>query len=237
MRIRYSTIFACLAISTILSGCPKQIPQPEIDAAEGAMADIEAYKDCAPESYQAAKTMMDNARALLKEELYEEAKTALLAAKRLAEKARLECEKKRKEEEERKRLEAAKAKIEPVAKEITVEKTDSGPDSLVTVHFGFNDSSLSDETRSAMGNNAEYLGIHKKIRVQVEGHCDERGSTEYNLSLGERRAMAVKNYLVKLGIEPRRLEIISYGEERPADSGASEDAWAQNRRAEFRELE
>ncbi|MBW1806752.1 MAG: peptidoglycan-associated lipoprotein Pal [Deltaproteobacteria bacterium] len=181
--------------------------------------------------------MMDNAQALLKEELYEEAKTALLAAKRLAEKAKQECDKKRKEEEERKRLEAAKAKLEPVAKEIAVEKTDSGPDSLVTVHFGFNDSSLSDEARNAMGNNAEYLGIHKKIRVQIEGHCDERGSTEYNLSLGERRAMAVKNYLVKLGVEPGRLEIISYGEERPAETGASEDAWAQNRRAEFRELE
>ena len=127
-------------------------------------------------------------------------------------------------------------KPEPDAKEITVEKTASGPDSLVTVHFGFNDSSLSDEARSAMSSNAEYLGIHKKMRVQIEGHCDERGSTEYNLSLGERRAMSVKNYLVKLGVEPNRLEIISYGEERPAETGASEDVWAQNRRAEFREL-
>jgi peptidoglycan-associated lipoprotein len=69
--------------------------------------------------------------------------------------------------------------------------------------------------------------------VQVEGHCDARGSTEYNLSLGERRALTVKGYLIKLGVNPERLEIISYGEERPADGGASEEAFSRNRRAEF----
>jgi peptidoglycan-associated lipoprotein len=69
--------------------------------------------------------------------------------------------------------------------------------------------------------------------VQVEGHCDERGSIEYNLALGERRAQSVKNYLTQLGIEASRLSTISYGEEKPAVDGHDEAAWEKNRRAEF----
>jgi peptidoglycan-associated lipoprotein len=179
--------------------------------------------------------MMDKARALLKEERYEEAKTALLAAKRLAEKAKEECEKKRKEEEERKRREAQKPPPEPAVKEIDVARK-TGPAGMVTIRFGFNDASLTDEARDGLSNNAEYLNLHDPVRVQVEGHCDERGSTEYNLALGERRALAVKSYLVKLGVDPDRIEIISYGEERPVDPAPTEEAWSQNRRAEFREL-
>jgi peptidoglycan-associated lipoprotein len=68
----------------------------------------------------------------------------------------------------------------------------------------------------------------------LEGHCDERGTVEYNLSLGEKRAKAVKDYLVGLGISADRLSIISYGKERPADPGHNEEAWAKNRRVEFR---
>jgi peptidoglycan-associated lipoprotein len=226
-------LLACsvLALAALVAGCPKNIPQPEIDAAEQAMVDIESTKDCAPETYQAAKTMMDKARALLKEERYEEAKTALIAAKQLAEKARKECDEKKAAE-----LAAQKEpEPEPVAKEIEIEK-DTGPDRMVTVYFGFNEANLTDEARTALNNNAEYLRNHEGQRIQVEGHCDSRGSTEYNLALGERRAMAVRKYLVKLGVNPKRLEIISYGEERPVDPGQSEDAWSQNRRAEFMEL-
>jgi peptidoglycan-associated lipoprotein len=221
-----------LVAAVLFAGCPKQIPQPEIDAAEQAMADIEDTKDCAPETYQAAKTMMDRARALLKEERYEEAKTALIAAKRLAEKARRECDEKKKAEE----LAAQQQpEPEPVVKEVEIEKA-PGPDRMVTVYFGFNEATLTDEARTALNNNAEYLRNNEGQRVQVEGHCDSRGSTEYNLSLGERRAMAVRKYLVKLGVDPKRLEIISYGEERPVDPAQNEDAWSQNRRAEFTEL-
>jgi peptidoglycan-associated lipoprotein len=234
MRKTCIFIAGLLMLPVFLSGCPKRAPQPEIDAAETAMAGIEDTKDCAPEAYQAAKTMMDKAKALLKEERYDEAKTALLAAKRLAEKARAECDKKRKEEEERKKkLAAAKPEPTPAAKTVENKK---GPADLVTVYFGFNDSNLSDETRRTLAANAEYLRIHSSLRVQVEGHCDERGSTEYNLALGERRAMTTKKYLVKLGIDPGRIEIISYGEERPANPASNEDAWAQNRRAEFLKL-
>jgi peptidoglycan-associated lipoprotein len=231
MRNRFLPTLCALALAALIAGCPKQIPQPEIDAAEQALEDIESTKDCAPETYQAAKTMMDRARALLKEERYEEAKTALIAAKQLAEKARQECDEKKKAEELAKKKEP---EPEPAAKEVEIEK--EGPDRMVTVYFGFNQASLTDEARSALNNNAEYLRHHQGQRIQVEGHCDSRGSTEYNLALGEQRAMAVRKYLVKLGVNPKHLEIISYGEERPVDPAQNEEAWTQNRRAEFTEL-
>jgi len=109
-------------MAVLVAGCPKQIPQPEIDAAEQALLDIESTKDCAPETYQAAKTMMDRARALLKEGRYEEAKTALIAAKRLAEKARKECDEKKKAGELA--AKQAEPEPEPAAEEAAAESED-----------------------------------------------------------------------------------------------------------------
>ena len=80
---------------------------------------------------------------------------------------------------------------------------------------------------------ADYLRNNAAAVVQIEGHTDERGSIEYNLALGQRRAQSVKNYLVELGIDPSRLPTMSYGEERPAMEGSDEAAWEKNRRAEF----
>lgn len=81
---------------------------------------------------------------------------------------------------------------------------------------------------------ANWLKKHKDIKIVVEGHCDERGTIEYNLVLGQKRAEAVKDYLVKLGIEEKRIKTISYGKEMPVDPGHTEEAWAKNRRAHFR---
>jgi len=106
---------------------------------------------------------------------------------------------------------------------------------LVRVHFDFDQYVLTPEARMALAGNAEYLKS-RGSRVQIEGHCDERGSDEYNLALGEKRALAVKNYLVSLGVMADRMTVISYGEEIPLVMGNTEDAWAQNRRAEFKEL-
>ncbi|MGQ9662322.1 MAG: OmpA family protein [Kiritimatiellia bacterium] len=80
---------------------------------------------------------------------------------------------------------------------------------------------------------ADYLRRNPTVRLVTEGHCDERGSNEYNLSLGEHRALAVRAYLVSLGIEPSRIGTRSYGEERPLDPGHNEEAWRKNRRVEF----
>jgi peptidoglycan-associated lipoprotein len=105
---------------------------------------------------------------------------------------------------------------------------------LQRVHFDFDQYTLSSEARQTLADNAAILKARPQVRVLIEGHCDERGSDEYNLALGERRARATRDYLVSLGIAPERLSTISYGEEQPLEKGSSEAAWAKNRRAEFR---
>jgi peptidoglycan-associated lipoprotein len=104
------------------------------------------------------------------------------------------------------------------------------------INFDFDQFTLSAEARSILGNNAKYLQANSGTNVVIEGHCDERGSDEYNLALGESRALAAKNYLVSMGISAKRLSVISYGEEKPLSKGAGESAWAQNRRAEFKAI-
>lgn len=104
---------------------------------------------------------------------------------------------------------------------------------LVTVHFEYDKSALSAESKKELAGNAEWIKTNPKTTIQIEGHCDNRGTIEYNLALGERRAQAVKTYLVGLGIGADRLSVISYGEEKPVLPGDSEEAWAKNRRANF----
>lgn len=101
------------------------------------------------------------------------------------------------------------------------------------VFFEFDSSALSQEAQSVLGEKAEYLRNNPDVSVIVEGHCDERGTNEYNLGLGDRRATSAKTYLVDLGIAESRLTTTSYGEERPVDTGHNEEAWAKNRRAHF----
>jgi peptidoglycan-associated lipoprotein len=98
------------------------------------------------------------------------------------------------------------------------------------VFFGFDSADLSAEARTALEKQAAWLKKFGGVRIVIEGHCDERGTREYNLALGERRANASKDYLVALGINPARIKTISYGKERPAALGHNETAWAQNRR-------
>lgn len=107
------------------------------------------------------------------------------------------------------------------------------PTALQRVHFEFDSYVLDGSAKAALEDNATYLKAYADKRVQIEGHCDERGSDEYNLVLGEKRARATKAYLVTLGIDSRRLSVISFGEERPLDPASGEAAWAKNRRAEF----
>jgi peptidoglycan-associated lipoprotein len=98
------------------------------------------------------------------------------------------------------------------------------------VFFGYDRYDLTPEARATIEKQAQWLKTYPSISVSVEGHCDERGTREYNLALGEKRAAAVKNYLVALGVEDSRLQTISYGKERPAVTGSDEASWAQNRR-------
>jgi peptidoglycan-associated lipoprotein len=98
------------------------------------------------------------------------------------------------------------------------------------VFFGFDRYDLTAEAQAQLQKQATWLKTYPQYRFVIEGHCDERGTREYNLALGERRATAVKNYLVALGIDVGRMQTISYGKERPAVLGSDEAAWAQNRR-------
>lgn len=104
---------------------------------------------------------------------------------------------------------------------------------LATVHFEYDRFSLSPEARNILSQNAEFMRENENVSLQIEGHCDSRGSIEYNLTLGERRANAVKSYLVSLGIPDSRLSVLSYGEEKPMNAGDTESAHAANRRANF----
>lgn len=104
---------------------------------------------------------------------------------------------------------------------------------LKTVYFGFDSSNIEGETKSTLQGNAAYLKANTNVDIQIEGHCDERGGRQYNLALGERRAKAVRDYLVALGVQSKRLSTISYGSERPKAEGSNEDSWSQNRRANF----
>jgi peptidoglycan-associated lipoprotein len=106
-------------------------------------------------------------------------------------------------------------------------------DKLERIHFAFDRFTLSAAARDTLAANAAYLQTNPGVKVDIEGHCDERGSDEYNLALGQRRAQAARDYLVSLGVPPERLETVSYGEEKPLDSAGGEKAWAENRRAEF----
>jgi peptidoglycan-associated lipoprotein len=102
------------------------------------------------------------------------------------------------------------------------------------VHFEFDSHDLTAATRSALMENVELMRKYSQVKVEIQGHCDDRGTSEYNLALGDRRANAIVDYMVRAGIEQSRLTRLSYGKEKPLQAGDSETVWAQNRRAEFR---
>ena len=101
------------------------------------------------------------------------------------------------------------------------------------VRFDFDKSEVREEGRKACAVVADYLKKHPQAKMQIEGHCDDRGTAEYNMALGERRATAVMTYLVSLGVPRAALSTVSFGKEKPLDPGHNEEAWAKNRRAHF----
>ncbi len=104
---------------------------------------------------------------------------------------------------------------------------------LETIRFDFDSAVLTDDAQQILVRNAGILRSRHSVLVTIEGHCDERGTAAYNIALGERRAKAVKEYLINMGISANRLNTVSYGEEKPIAIGHNEAAWAQNRRAQF----
>lgn len=107
---------------------------------------------------------------------------------------------------------------------------------LMRIHFEYDSDVLTEDARRALSDNAGILAAHPSIRVEVQGHCDARGTTEYNLALGQRRAESVVQYLERSAVSGAQVRAISFGKEKPRDARDSEEAWAQNRRVEFRVL-
>ncbi len=142
------------------------------------------------------------------------------------------AEKARQAELERQRqLEKQKMEEERLAAERVKTARDKFENSHV--YFAYDSSVLNDTAQSTLRSGADWLRQNQASRVLIEGHCDERGTVEYNLALGDRRAESAKRFLMSLGIDGSRLTTVSYGEERPLDSGGSETSWAKNRRAQF----
>ncbi len=122
---------------------------------------------------------------------------------------------------------------EEFAQEPSIRSSDADSKSaLATIYFDLDSSNISGIEIDTLKANISYLVSNPDANIVIEGHCDERGTTEYNLALGQKRAVKVKEYYVQLGIAPNRIATVSYGEEMPADKRSNEAAWAKNRRAE-----
>ncbi len=123
--------------------------------------------------------------------------------------------------------------LTPTPKKEFLEPTPAEREVLRNIYFDYDRSEIKPEFRPTLEEISTWMKGHAR-GLLIEGHCDERGTNEYNLALGERRALSVRRYLIGLGVDPNRLHTISYGEEKPVDPGHTEAAWAKNRRAEFK---
>jgi peptidoglycan-associated lipoprotein len=191
-----------LCFGLILSGCPKKTVMKE----EPSVKKEEAAKLEAAERERATREAQEREAAKIREE-----------------EARKKAEEARKAQEFEKSLVAKK---EPgIEGEILESKL------LKDIHFDFDRYEVRPEDAQILKENAALFKKYPNVKIQIEGHCDERGTVEYNLALGERRANSAKSYLTTLGIPSSRISIISYGKERPLDPAHNEDAWTKNRRA------
>jgi len=104
---------------------------------------------------------------------------------------------------------------------------------LLPIYFDFDKYNIRGDMVSRMEHNARFLLEHPDVKIQIQGNCDERGTNEYNIALGEKRAKSAKDFLVNMGVDPSRIDTVSFGEERPLDTRHNEEAWAKNRRDDF----
>ena len=198
------------------ASCAKKTVKSEASVSE--MAKSEAAKEKVKEDTAAADKARVEAAALEKQRMEAE-------RLRMLEEERLKAQQLREAqlEEERRQAEVVK-KVEVAKKKVF---------STELVQFDFDSSVLTSTAQDRLKRKAEWLKENGKASVIIEGHCDERGSNEYNLALGWRRAEAAKSFLVDLGVSATQMSTISYGEERPFAQGKYEGAWSQNRRAHF----
>jgi peptidoglycan-associated lipoprotein len=215
----------------LISGCGKDQVKPDAGIAPDTAVSASSAKQSS-----AAADLAAAERAALDKAAAEKAAAERAAAERAAaEKATAERAAAEKAMAEKAAAERAAADKAAADKAAAAEQaaTESAKTALQTVHFDFDSYVLRQADRDILYSNAEYLLKKYKGKVKLEGHCDERGSDEYNLALGENRAKAALNYLLTLGVPAEQLSIVSYGKEKPLDNGHTEEAWAKNRRVEF----
>jgi peptidoglycan-associated lipoprotein len=181
------------------------------------------------------KTVVKEEPSVKKEEALRKEEAARKEAERVTQEAREREAAKIREEEVKKAEEAKKArefeKSLVAKKEPGIEGVVLESKLLKDIHFDFDEYAIRPGDTEILKENAALLKKYTNVKIQIEGHCDERGTIEYNLALGERRANNTKQYLLSLGISPDRISTISYGKEKPLDPGHNEEAWAKNRRA------
>ena len=226
---RRGLLAAALTLTIIALAACAGPPDKAIADAEKALREATVVSECAEAEFAEAEEMLAQAKRLVESGDYEEAEVKAKAAKALAERAQKAGEDSWDDcQEEKRRL--AEANNPKELDDIDVIFKDG---KLSTIYFDYDEATLSADAQKALQNNAEWLRRNPNAKLSIQGHCDERGTTEYNLALGERRAVTARKYLVQLGIKDSRLSILSYGGEMPAIQGNTEDSFARNRRAEF----
>ena len=206
VRKSIGLIVLILCLGLVISGCPKkQVMKEEPSSQKAGESAAEKAKREAEEKAKAEK----------------EAEAARMREQEAKEQARRAQEKKELEQ-------SLQAKKTPGIEGEVFESS-----MLKDIHFDFDKYDVRPEDAEILKQNAALLAKYPTVKIQIEGHCDERGTSEYNLALGERRANSAKKYLVSLGIAESRISTISYGKEKPLDPGHNEEAWAKNRRDHF----
>ena len=221
-------LFIALLFAVACGG--RQPPTDALTAAEDALSDADIER-CAETEYNAARALLEQARAASDAGDYQEARELAEAAQIQAERARAAAEANPDCRDDDGEDEEVVAEVDPNANANSNADEDCCADyEWTAVRFDYNASTITPEGQETLAAHAEYLAEHTDLRLLVEGHCDARGSVEYNIALGERRARSVRAYLSQLGVEDSRMRAVSYGAMRPAREG-DHDA---NRRAEFR---
>ncbi len=215
-----------LALALFFAACGGKPPTDSMDAARAAFADSADAERCAAAEYRAARNLLEQAEAAYASRDYPRARQLADAASQQAARAR-ELAAANAEDCERE----ANATQEVVERQTTRDQGEAVVTDydFVTVMFEYDAATIDPSAQRVLNAHAEQMVRHPSWRMQIEGHCDARGSTEYNLALGDRRARAVKEYLVRMGVDPSQITMISYGAEMPVSSDHT-----RNRRAEFR---
>lgn len=216
----------------VFSGCTKP-PKAERELAEKAFKDASIAKDCDKENYLAAEELLNKARDEVNKKNYAKAKELFAAVKKKSDEM-VKYYQSHPDECLPKKKEVKKEKKEDIEE---VEDPAKNPDAqFQAVHFEYNEYTIRSEDLPKVELVSRWMGNFSEKVIRVEGHADERGSIDYNMSLGEKRASEVKDKLIQLGIDSKRIKIVSYGEEKPVDQGHNESAWYENRRAEFKKV-